>query len=80
MYQQYNYGPYHIWNSDETGIQVGKQARTMVMARRMSHIVYNIIPKSHEWLIVNCVVNVVRTILLGFYIFQGKRMHDDYIK
>jgi len=52
----------------------------MVMARRMSHIVYNIIPKSHEWLIVNCVVNVVRTILLGFYIFQGERMHDDYIK
>jgi hypothetical protein len=40
---------------------------------------YNTIPKSKEWLIVNCVVNATRTSLSWFYIFRGKRIHDDYI-
>jgi hypothetical protein len=31
-------------------------------------------------LIVNCVVNVVGTSLLGFYIFKRKRICDDYIQ
>ncbi len=34
---------------------------------------YNSIPKSREWLIVNCVVNAVGTTLLGFYIFRGEK-------
>jgi hypothetical protein len=42
--------------------------------------VYNTIPKSWEWLIVNCVVNVGRTTLFVFYIFRGSRMLEDYIK
>jgi len=42
--------------------------------------VYNIIPKSREWLIINCVVNVVRTTLPRFYIFKGERICDDYIQ
>jgi hypothetical protein len=33
-----------------------------------------IIPKSKEWIIINCVVNVEGTTFLGFYIFKG-----DYI-
>ncbi len=41
---------------------------------------YNIILKSREWLIINCVVNVVGTTLLGFYIFRGERICDDYIQ
>jgi hypothetical protein len=59
---------------------VGKQVGAMIMARRMSHIIYNIILKSHEWLTMNCVMNVTRMILLGFYIFRGDMMRDDYIK
>jgi hypothetical protein len=50
------------------------------LARRRSIAVYNIIPKSQEWLIVNCVVNVVGGVLFGFYIFKGERLKDDYIK
>jgi hypothetical protein len=45
-----------------------------------SHQVYNIIPKSKEWLIINYVVNVVGTTLLGFYIFRGERIDDGYIQ
>jgi len=40
---------------------------------------YNTIFKSKEWLIVNCVVNATETSLLGFYIFRGERIHNDYI-
>ncbi len=41
---------------------------------------YSVIPKSREWLIVNCVVNVIGTTLPGFYIFRGERICDDYIQ
>jgi len=40
---------------------------------------YNIIQKSKEWLIVNCVVNATGTTLLGFYIFRREKIHDNYI-
>ncbi len=80
IYQQHNYKPNHIWNLDEIGIQVGKQVRARVLAIRGSHIIYNIIPQSRKWLIVNCVVNAIWIVLSGFYIFQGKMMRDDYIK
>ncbi len=45
-----------------------------------SHQVYNIIPKSRKWLIVNYMVNVVKTTLPRFYIFRGKMICDDYIQ
>ncbi len=80
MYQKNNYKPNHIWNSNEIRIQVGKQVKTKIPARRRSHIIYNIILKSYKWLIVNYVMNVKGTILPRFYIFQGERMCDDYIK
>ncbi len=80
MYQQHNYRLDQIWNLNEIGIQASKQTRIRVMAKRGSHIVYKTIPKSHECLIVNYVVNVARTVLLRFYIFWRKRMCNDYIK
>jgi len=43
------------------------------LAKRNSQQVYNTIPKSREWLIINCVINAIRSILLGFYIFKGKK-------
>ncbi len=36
---------------------------------------YNIIPKSKEWMTIDCVVNVEGTTLLGFNIFKR-----DYIQ
>jgi wobble nucleotide-excising tRNase len=41
--------------------------------------VYNTILKSKEWMIVNCVVNAIRTTLPGFYKFKGERIRDYYI-
>jgi hypothetical protein len=31
-------------------------------------------------MVVNYVINVTRDILLGFYIFRGEKLKDDYIK
>jgi hypothetical protein len=42
--------------------------------------VYSTIPKSWEWLFVNCVVNATKATLFAFYIFRGSRMLEDYIK
>jgi hypothetical protein len=33
-----------------------------------------------RWLDVNYAVNVVGGVLLGFYIFKGDRLKDNYIK
>jgi hypothetical protein len=61
---------YHIWNSDETCIQVGRQLGAKVFIIQGSHQVYNIIPKYREWLIINYVVNVAGITLLRFYVFK----------
>jgi hypothetical protein len=51
-----------------------------VLAKRGSHMAYKTIPKSHEWLMVNCVINVVGTILQGFYNFRRERLKNNYMK
>ncbi len=51
-----------------------------MLAKRGSQQVYNTIPKSREWMIVNCVINVIGGVLLGFYIFKGERIKEDYIQ
>jgi hypothetical protein len=48
--------------------------------KRSTHGLYNIVPKSYEWLIVNYVINVVKTILPGFYNFKGERLRNNYMK
>jgi hypothetical protein len=46
------------------------------LARKGANAVYNIIPKSQDWLTINYVVNVTRGVLHGFYIFEGERLRD----
>jgi hypothetical protein len=80
LYNQHSYVLYHVWNLDEIGIQVPRHVGVKALVKRKSNVVYNIIPKSQEWLTINCVLNATRFILLRFYIFRGKRLRDDYIK
>jgi hypothetical protein len=42
--------------------------------------VYDTIPKAKEWLTINYVVNATRTTFLGFYIFKGEKIRNDYIQ
>jgi hypothetical protein len=70
----------HKYNFDETRIQAIRPSRVKVLARRRSNVVYNTIPKSQEWLIVNYAINVAEGVILGFYIFEGEKLRDDYIR
>jgi hypothetical protein len=80
FYNQHKYSSNHVWNYDETWIQVGRQFGAKVLARKRSNAIYNTIPKFQKWLTINCVVNVVKGVLLGFYIFRNERVRDDYIR
>jgi len=80
LYIQHYYSPNHIWNFDEIEIQVGRQSRARVLTKKGSHQVYNTIPKSKEWLTINCAMNAIEGLILRFYIFQGERIRDDCIK
>jgi hypothetical protein len=42
---QHNYNFDHIWNTIEIGIQVGRQFRARILAKRGSNVIYNTIPK-----------------------------------
>ncbi len=79
LYTQHQYRPNRIWNCDETGIQARRQLGAKVIAKKGFLQMYNIIPKSKEWLTINYVVNVTRGSILGFYIFRGERIRGDYI-
>ncbi len=80
MYSQHDYNYDHIWNYNEIGIQVGKQSRAKILAKKGYNAIYNNIPKSQEWLTINCAFNVARVVLLSFYIFRGENLRDTYIK
>jgi hypothetical protein len=49
------------------------------LVKQSSCDVYNTIPKSREWLIVNCIINATRFTLLVFYIFKRSKMQENYI-
>jgi hypothetical protein len=79
LYNLHQYPFDHIWNNNETCVQACKQAGPWVLARRRSNAVYSTIPKSQEWLIINCVVNVTNGSLLSFYFFKGEWLINNYI-
>ncbi len=54
LYNQHSYVLNYVWNLDEIKIQTRRQIRARVMAKRRSVDVYNTIPKSQEWLTINC--------------------------
>jgi len=57
-----------------------QQVGVKVLPKWGSHTVYSTIPKSREWLTINCVINIAWSTLIGFYILRGERLRDDYIK
>ena len=57
LYSQYNYTASHIWNTDETGVQVGQRGGAHVLTKKGSRGVYSVIPDEKEWLSVLACVN-----------------------
>jgi hypothetical protein len=67
---QHGYNAHHLWNSNEIGIQARRQSNACVLTKHGSHQVYNIIPKSKEWWIVNYAVDT-NNIYIGILHFEG---------
>jgi hypothetical protein len=53
----------YIWNSNEINIQVGRQYGAQILARGGSREVYNTIPRSQEWMTMDCVMNATFSII-----------------
>jgi len=56
-----------------------RQSGARFIVKKGSHQVYNNILKSKKWQTINCVMNVARGSIPGFYIFWGERIKNDYI-
>ena len=79
-YEKHSYSPNHIWNYDDTSLQVGRNCGMRVISKRGSKNVPKIIPKRKEWMIIMCFINVVNASIPGFYLFKGKIQLKNYIK
>jgi hypothetical protein len=71
LYIQHGNSVDHIWNSNRIRIQACKQLGAHVLAKWGSQKIYNTIFKSKEWLIANCVVNVIGQSIPHAYMFLG---------
>jgi hypothetical protein len=78
LYTKHNYNTNYIWNFN--GIQARRQNGAKVLAKQRSQQVYNTIPKSKEWLIINDVVKASGGFIPTFYIFKGEKLHDNHIQ
>jgi hypothetical protein len=53
----------------------GKSSNKKMFTTNVQHI-----PKSREGTTINCVFNTIRGFLLGFIIFRGEKIEDNYIR
>ena len=79
LYSSYKYPPTHIWNCDESGVQVGRSGSATVLAKRGSRSVHSIEPNQREHLRVLSCINVDGGSIPNFYILKGSYFLEDYI-
>ena len=79
LYSSYKYPPAHIWNCDESGVQVGHSGGGTVFAKRGSRSVHSIELNQKEHLSVLSCVNADGGSISNFYILKGSYFLADYI-
>ena len=79
LYNAHNYPPSHIWNCDESGIQVGRSGGATVLAKRGSKSVHSVEPDQREHLLVLSCINTGGGSIPNFYILKGIYFLQDYI-
>ena len=80
LYQKYQYPLDHVWNCDESGAQAGRSGGRQVWTKKGTRSIHTLLPNEREWLIVLTCINAAGKHILGFYIFRGKRIRDNYIR
>ena len=79
LYSSYKYPPAHIWNYDESGVQVGRSGGATILAKWGSRSVHSIEPNQREHLSVLSCVNADGGSITNFYILKGAYFLEDYI-
>ena len=79
LYNAHNYPPSHIWNCDESGVQVERSRGATILAKRGSKSVHSVEPDQREHLSVLSCINVGGGSIPNFYILKGTYFLQDYI-
>jgi hypothetical protein len=80
LYNTHKYLEINIWNSDESGIQVGRNGGGLVQARRGSQTIHSLMPNEREWITILSCINASGYSIPSFYIFKGKRVMENNIE
>ena len=79
LYTTFQYPPSHIWNCDESGVQIGRSGGATVLAKRGSRAVHSIELDQREHLSVLSCINAAGGCIPNFYILKGTYFLEDYI-
>ena len=79
LYDTNSYPSDKVWNCDESGAQAGRNGGALVLARRVTRTVHQVMPDEREWLSVLVCVNAAGEAIPSFYVFKGKRFKRNYI-
>ena len=80
LYNTFKCPPSHIWNCDESGVQVGRSGGATVLARVGSKSVHTIELDQREHLLVLSCINADGGKIPNFYILKGTYFLQDYVK
>ena len=79
LHTSYNYFASHIWNCDESSVQVGRCGATLVLAKRDYKSIHSIeLDQRKHQSILSC-VNANGGCIPNFYISKGSYFLEDYI-
>ena len=77
----HGYGASHIWNVDETEVQVAGRNNTLkVVAKKGSKNMNVRVCDSREWLTILVGISAIGTFIPYYFIFKGKYLLHDYVQ
>ena len=80
LYLLHNYPKSHIWNCDESGVQVAKNGGAIVLAKKGNKVVNSITPDHREHISMLSCINAVGGKIPKFYIVKGKYFTTNHIR
>ena len=79
LYTSFNYTTSHIWNCDESGVQVGRLSGVTLLAKRDNKSIHSVELDQKEHLSVLSYINADGGCISNPYILKGTYFLQDYI-
>jgi hypothetical protein len=80
LYNSFKYPPSHIWNCDETGVQVGRSSGATVLTKTGNKSMHSVEPNQRKHLSILSCINAQGGCIPNFYILKGTYFLQDYVK